>query len=209
MILRVCSLGDNEPLSAINIICFWRGWGWCCHCLIGLITTLCIRWQQTLLAMLLRTLSTSEVWAPMPRCLLLAAPCFEDLLFVFGFPFLACHVFECEDSQYVLTTIGQAFELRYKMYLQNPQTRYVVSAAHHVSWFAPLLGVVPGLVAALILKRVLHLSGNLLPLPLPLHLPLLSPKLSSWCLSHHLLLNSLLPLSPEHTAIFLVFQQLQ
>ncbi|KAL5481264.1 hypothetical protein EMCRGX_G021395 [Ephydatia muelleri] len=33
----------------------------------------------------------------------------------------ACHVFECEDSQYVLTTIGQAFELRYKMYLLNPQ----------------------------------------------------------------------------------------
>lgn len=34
----------------------------------------------------------------------------------------ACHVFECEDSQFVLTTIGQAFELRYKMYLLNPQS---------------------------------------------------------------------------------------
>lgn len=33
----------------------------------------------------------------------------------------ACHVFECvECSQYVLTTIGQAFELRYKMYLNSP-----------------------------------------------------------------------------------------
>ncbi|CAI8038476.1 SHC-transforming protein 4 [Geodia barretti] len=33
----------------------------------------------------------------------------------------ACHVFECvQCSQYVLTTIGQAFELRYKMYLNSP-----------------------------------------------------------------------------------------
>ena len=34
----------------------------------------------------------------------------------------ACHVFECRDSsQYVLTTIGQAFELRYKLYLKKPR----------------------------------------------------------------------------------------
>ncbi|XP_064390629.1 SHC-transforming protein 1-like [Halichondria panicea] len=35
----------------------------------------------------------------------------------------ACHVFECPNSsQYVLATIGQAFELRYKMYLKQPRT---------------------------------------------------------------------------------------
>ena len=35
---------------------------------------------------------------------------------------IACHVFECrESSQYVLTTIGQAFELRYKLYLKSPR----------------------------------------------------------------------------------------
>ena len=34
----------------------------------------------------------------------------------------ACHVFECHStSQYVLTTIGQAFELRYKIYLTGPK----------------------------------------------------------------------------------------
>jgi len=47
---------------------------------------------------------------------------------------VACHVFECRNSsQYVLTTIGQAFELRYKIYLHAPKAhpiqvgdRYVV-----------------------------------------------------------------------------------
>ena len=34
----------------------------------------------------------------------------------------ACHVFECSgSSQYVLATIGQAFELRYKLYLNSPR----------------------------------------------------------------------------------------
>lgn len=47
--------------------------------------------------------------------------CYVSCLLLTCFLFSACHVFECEDSQYVLTTIGQAFELRYKMYLLNPQ----------------------------------------------------------------------------------------
>lgn len=35
--------------------------------------------------------------------------------------FTACHVFDCpEVSHLVLSTIGQAFELRYKLYLNQP-----------------------------------------------------------------------------------------
>jgi len=34
---------------------------------------------------------------------------------------VACHVFDCpEVSHLVLSTIGQAFELRYKLYLNQP-----------------------------------------------------------------------------------------
>jgi len=36
----------------------------------------------------------------------------------------ACYVLECGSglAQEVITTIGQAFELRYKQFLQNPMT---------------------------------------------------------------------------------------
>ena len=38
----------------------------------------------------------------------------------------ACHVFDCPSSaQFVLATIGQAFELRYKIYLKAPKPQPV------------------------------------------------------------------------------------
>lgn len=37
-------------------------------------------------------------------------------------PFPACHILECPEglAQDVISTIGQAFELRFKQYLKNP-----------------------------------------------------------------------------------------
>lgn len=67
------------------------------------------------------------------------ATCFEDvctLLFVIyilcifsirsqlcaALLFTACHILECSEglAQEVISTIGQAFELRFKQYLKNP-----------------------------------------------------------------------------------------
>lgn len=42
--------------------------------------------------------------------------------FVFVHPLAACHILECRSgmAQDVISTIGQAFELRFKQYLKNP-----------------------------------------------------------------------------------------
>ena len=55
----------------------------------------------------------------------------------------ACHVFDCpEVSHLVLSTIGQAFELRYKLYLNQPTPtalaipeESVITASHATQYF--------------------------------------------------------------------------
>lgn len=81
-------------------------------------------WGQLSMRQVSRTQGAKQGLLPRrtraPVCLLPATPPQSSLTASFVPP--ACHILECPEglAQDVISTIGQAFELRFKQYLRNP-----------------------------------------------------------------------------------------